>query len=94
VALIDDIRTSIGLSDTSRDFEVRALIDAAIEDMRRVGVLDPNSTEADIVGLYAVAVISYCKANFGFDNPDMVKFNDSYRRITCDLINSKREDND
>lgn len=66
------------------------LIAAALYDMERAGV---SPTLLDIDGevdnaFVKQAVTAYCKAHFGYDNDEAVRFDDSYRRIVCDLLNS------
>lgn len=74
------------------DAEVQMLIDGALYDMWRVGVnsalLDLNSDEDLDNAFVKQAVTAYCKANFGFDVPEAERFDEAYRRIVCDLMNS------
>jgi hypothetical protein len=41
-------------------------------------------------GFVKHAVTAYCKAHFGYDVPEAQRFDDSYRRIVCDLLNSSQ----
>lgn len=91
MALIDDIRKSLRVTSNAFDDEVQMLIDAAITDMRRVGVdeaiLDEDA-EDGYAPLVKQAVTAYAKANFGYDNPEAARFQDTYQRTVCDLLNS------
>lgn len=94
MALIDDIRKSLRLTTDALDSEVQMLADSALYDMERVGV-DPDLLSVDDEGslenpFVKNAVTCYCKAHFGYDNAEADRFDESYRRIVCDLLNSSR----
>jgi len=93
VALIDDVKASLRVSTSALDAEVQTLIGAALYDMERVGV-DPTllaEKDGNIDNAFVKqAVTAYCKAHFGFDNAEAPRFDDAYRRIVCDLLNSSR----
>lgn len=83
---VAEIRTILRVSSESTDDEIQMLIEAAIEDMRRVGIADEvieNETP-----LVRQAIACYCKSCYGFDNAEADRFNRSYRQIVCDLLNS------
>ena len=92
MALIDDIKLSLRIATTDLDAEVRMLIDAAIYDMGRVGVnpdILPVDADDDAENAFVkTAIAAYCKAHFGYDVMEASRFDDSYRRIVCDLLNS------
>jgi len=89
--LLDDIRLITRTSTTALDSELSMLIEAAKADMIRVGVreelVNPDD-DADIDPLVKQAIACYCKANFGYDNSEARRFNQSYRQTVCDLMNS------
>ncbi|MBR3327918.1 MAG: hypothetical protein IKG22_11415 [Atopobiaceae bacterium] len=86
MALIDDIKLSLRVTTDALDAEVQAYIDAALYDMERVGVdLDLLTSDNAFV---KTAIIAYCKAQFGYDNSEARRFDEAYRRIVCDLLNS------
>lgn len=92
MALLDDIKAALRLTTDALDSEVEMLVGAALYDMERVGV-NPALLEVDseegLENLFVKhAVIAYCKAHFGYDNAEADRFDDSYRRIVCDLLNS------
>jgi len=92
VALLDDIKVSLRVSSQAMDAEVQMLIDAALYDMERAGVnpalLTPGE-DGDISNAFVKhAVTAYCKSGFGYDNAEAGRFDDSYRRVVCDLLNS------
>jgi len=75
------------------DPEIETLIGAALYDMERVGV-NPAllQVDAETGGLenrfVKQAVVSYCKAQFGYDNSEASRFENAYTRIVIDLLNS------
>ena len=94
MALLDDIRLALRLSTDVMDSEVQMFVDAALYDMERVGVNpdlllvdeDDNLPNAFVRN----AVTCYCKAQYGYDNAEADRFDESYRRIVCDLLNSSQ----
>lgn len=89
MALIDDIKLSLRVTTDALDAEVQMLIDAALYDMERVGVNpDLLDTGDEMNGFVKTAITAYCKANFGYDVTEAHRFDDAYRRIVCDLLNS------
>ena len=92
MALLDDIKLSLRVATDDLDTEVRMLVDAAIYDMWRVGInpeILPEDADDDADNAFVkTAIAAYCKAHFGYDNQEAARFDDSYRRIVCDLLNS------
>ena len=60
MALLDSVKTTLGLTVTAYDGEVQDLIDAALADLGIAGVDSSDSTDALIVQ----AVKTYCRAHF------------------------------
>lgn len=76
--MIDDVKKALRITSSAFDFEVENLIDTAKIDLKQAGV---DSTLVDAVDPDAIikrAIITYCKANFGYDNPDAERFHASY----------------
>ena len=95
MTLLADIRTALRVTTDLLDSEAQTLISAALYDMERVGVnptlLEINEETDDLDNAFVKnAVIAYCKAQFGYDVPEATRFDDSYRRIVCDLLNSSQ----
>lgn len=90
MALIDDIKVALRVTSGALDAEIETLIAAALYDMERVGVSPTllGSPEGVDNAFVKQAVTAYCKAHFGYDNAEAARFDDSYRRIVCDLLNS------
>lgn len=65
--MLEDVKTALRVSGSDLDIEVQDLIDAAKLDLRISGV---NKIDDDDP-LIKRAVITYCKANFGYDDVNM-----------------------
>ena len=86
MALLEDMKRILRVSASELDPEVQLLIDAARDDMARAGVpADVIDQEGPLV-VHAVAL--FCKARFGYDNSEAPRFDESYRSLVCDLVNS------
>lgn len=86
-----DIKVALRITTDALDSEVETLIAAALYDMERVGVDPALLDEDDLDNAFVKqAVVAYCKAHFGYDNAEADRFDDAYRRIVCDLLNSSR----
>lgn len=93
MTLLADIKASLRITSDAFDAEVETLIGAAIYDMGRTGVnpalLEMNNDVLTSGNAFVKqAITAYCKAHFGYDNAEAGRFDDSYRRIVCDLLNS------
>lgn len=73
--MIEDVKKALRVSNMAFDDEIQDLIDAAKMDLRLAGVFFLNEN-AD--ALIKRAIITYCKANFGYDNPEAERFQESY----------------
>lgn len=84
--LLEEMKVILRVTSSLFDNEVQMLIDGAKADMKRVGINEGfvDSHEP----LVKRAIACYCKAQFGFDNEAAKFYNDSYRQIVCDLLNS------
>lgn len=88
MALLDEVRTALRVSGKGMDGEIRLWVDAALADMRRVGI-DPALTDGEVSSpLVRAAVVCYAKARFGYDVEERPQFESSYRSCVCDLLHS------
>ena len=92
MTLLADIKTALRIKTDALDSEVETLIGSALYDMWRVGVnpalLDEDTLDDEPNLFVKQAVTAYCKAHFGYDNAEADRFDEAYRRIVCDLMNS------
>lgn len=71
--MLEDVKKALRITATNFDDEIQDLIDAGESDLRLAGIF---FTEID--PLIKRAIITYCKANFGYDNSEADRFQDSY----------------
>ncbi len=88
MALIDDIKTALRISNTAFDSEINDLISAAQSDLKLSGVLESKVND-DTDPLIKRAIIIYIKANFGWNNPDAEKLQHSYNMLKIHLALSQ-----
>ncbi|MDO6451722.1 head-tail connector protein [Oceanobacillus profundus] len=72
--MLEDVKTALRITNTAYDSEVQDLIESAQFDLSQSGVFLVDETDP----LIKRAIITYAKANFGIDNPQADRFNDSY----------------
>jgi hypothetical protein len=85
MAILNDVKVALRVAATTTAFdgEIQDLINAAIADLKLAGVLDTKAVDTD--PLIKRAIITYCKANFGYDNPDAGRFWRSYESLKMHL---------
>jgi len=81
--ILDDTKLSLRLTGSDFDIEVQDLIEAAKLDLKLSGVLEAKIIDTD--PLIKRAIILYCKAHFGYDNPDADRFMESYNMLKTHL---------
>lgn len=72
--MLEDVKKSLRATSSAFDEEVTELIESAKLDLKMAGIRVSDSPDA----LLRRAITIYCKANFGYDNPDADRFQDSY----------------
>ncbi len=77
--MLQDIKDALRVSGTSLDTEIQDLIDAAKADLQLSGVHPSKIIDTD--PLIKRAVVVYCKAHFGWDNPEADRFAQSYTML-------------
>ncbi len=80
--LIDDVKKALRISssNTAFDTEVQDLINGARLDLEQSGVSFVKAND-DTDALVKRAITTYCKAQFGYDNPDAERFQQSYEML-------------
>jgi uncharacterized phage protein (predicted DNA packaging) len=90
--LLDDVKTALRISGSQKAFdgEIQDLIDAARSDLKIAGVAkifaDADGEKLD--PLIKRAVIVYCKANFGFSNPDADRLSIAFDKVKNQITSS------
>ena len=72
--MLNDVKKALRATSYAFDEEVTELIESAKLDLKMAGIRVSDSPDA----LLRRAITIYCKANFGYDNPDADRFQDSY----------------
>lgn len=72
----------ISLSQTAFDYELLDLIEAAKADLLISGVTKKDYEEDPLLKR---AIMIYCKANFGYDNPEAERLQQSYNNLKTHL---------
>ena len=88
--ILNDIKTAlrISINNTAFDSEIADLIAAARADLMLAGIL-PAKANDDNDPLIKRAITVYVKANFGWNNPDAEKLQQSYAMIKGHLALSQ-----
>ncbi|MFS0864122.1 DNA-packaging protein [Fredinandcohnia sp. 179-A 10B2 NHS] len=82
--MLHDVKLSLRILNNAFDSEVLDLIEEARQDLILSGVSSVKAND-DTDPLIKRAIKTYCKANFGFDNPDAARLKDSYEMIKMHL---------
>jgi len=84
--ILNDIKTAlrISINNTAFDSEITDLIAAARGDLMLAGIL-PAKANDDNDPLIKRAIVVYCKANFGYDNSEAERFQQSYDMLKAHL---------
>lgn len=82
--ILDDVKLALRISNTAFDGEITDLISAARSDLQLSGVLESKAND-DTDALIKRAIVVYCKANFGWNNPDAEKLQQSYNMLKMHL---------
>ena len=103
VSLLEDVKVALRVGHDATDSEIEDLIAAAIFDMVNKGVsatwlgtdpMDPSFSFEDIdegalPTMAKRAIVTYAKANYGYDNDEAERLMKSYDSILCSLGNSR-----
>lgn len=75
--MLHDVKSSVRIINNKFDVELMGLIEAAKMDLLIAGVTKVDEDDP----LIKRAIILYCKANFGLDNKDSEKYQNSYENL-------------
>ena len=75
--MLEDVKTALRVSGDDLNLEIHDLIEAAKADLILSGVHESKVVDTD--PLIKRAIIDYCKAHFGYDDPKITeRFEQSY----------------
>ena len=83
MALLDDVKKALRISNAEYNTEVQDLIDAAKLDLEITGIYKPLIIDTD--ALIKRAITLYCKAHFGYNNPDADRLLQVYNSLKTHL---------
>lgn len=81
--ILDDVKRELRVKNTAFDSEIQGLIDASLLDLQIPQIARNKISESD--PLIKRAIILYCKANFGLENPDSEKYQKAYDSLVQKL---------
>lgn len=79
--LLNDIRNDLRINHNELDSEIKDLIDTSIDDLKSSGIASSYFNEDKLRPMLKMAVVTFCKAHFGFDNSDSLKYQETYELI-------------
>lgn len=103
MSLLDDVKVALRVGHDATDSEIEDLIAAAVFDMENKGVsvtwmgtdamaTDFRARDIDVSSLPVMAkraIITYAKANYGYDNDEARRLMESYDSMVCSLLNGR-----
>lgn len=103
VSLLEDVKVALRVEHDATDSEIEDLIAAAVFDIANKGIsvtwlgtdpMEPTFSVADIdeealPTMAKRAIVTYAKANYGYDNDEAERLMKSYDSILCSLGNSR-----
>lgn len=84
MAILDDCKLALRINNTVFDNEINDLINASRQDLILSGIALLKAND-DTDALIKRAITIYVKANFGFDNPDSERLQQSYNSLKTSL---------
>jgi uncharacterized phage protein (predicted DNA packaging) len=85
MALLDDVKAVLRVSDDNKDTEISDLIAAAQTDLALAGVTSSMTTLDPPDPLIKRAIVLYAKANYGWDNQEAPRFQSCYELLKMSL---------
>jgi uncharacterized phage protein (predicted DNA packaging) len=83
MAILDKVKLSLKVDDTTQDTDIQDTIDAAKADLKLSGVLESKIVDTD--PLIIRAVKTYCKAEYSSDDREATRFKESYNSLKAHL---------
>lgn len=75
----------IKTNDTGIDSEIQMLIGAAKADLAMSGIQKEHLDNEEIDDMIVLAITTYCKSKFGFDNPEKESLYEAFRILETHL---------
>lgn len=84
MAIVDEVKVALRVSHTALDSEINDLIAAARQDLILSGVTAIKANDDNDASIKH-AIFTYCKAHFGWDNPDAERLLQAFDRLKSQL---------
>ena len=84
MSMLADVKIALRITNSAYDVEITDLIAAARQDLILSGVL-PTKANSNTDPLIKRAVVTYCKAHFGYDNPDHERLSAAYTHLKMSM---------
>lgn len=84
--MLEDIKSILRITNSAFDNEINDLIGSATIDLKLSGITPVKADFPENDSLIKRAIIFYCKANFGLDNPDSDKYQKAYDSLKTHLV--------
>lgn len=88
MALLEDVKLALRITSSAFNSEIEDIIGAAKADLKLSGVAETKAEDEDDP-LIKRTIIVYCKAHFGYDNPEAERFQQSYDMLKAHLTLSQ-----
>jgi len=83
--MIEDVKIALRIASNAYDSEITDLIAACRADLQLAGII-PDKANADTDPLIKRCIITYVKAEFGYDNAESEKYKASYEMLKRHLM--------
>lgn len=88
--MLNKVKLALRISNSAYDEEITDLIRACKKELELAGIASSNISDTD--EMIIQTVINYCKAYFGYDNPDADRYIKSYESLKAFLcLNYNKE---
>ena len=79
--MLDSVKKALRVSSSHFDDEIQVLIESARLDLIQSGVSSLYDVKVDDIDDFLIeqTIVYYCKANFGYDNPDADRYMRAYK---------------
>lgn len=84
MALLDDLKKALRISNAEYNTEVQDLINSAKLDLEITGIVAAKILDTD--ALIKRAITLYCKTHFGYNNPDADRLSQAYDSLKTHLV--------
>lgn len=81
--MLNKVKLALRIGNNAYDAEITDLINACKKELELAGIASSNIQDTD--EMIIQTVISYCKAYFGYDNPDADRYIRSYESLKAFL---------